>query len=39
MDDPRTGRSTTEVTDVQRTAPDPALFQPPAGFTLHENNQ
>jgi len=34
-DDPRSGKSTTEATDFQRTA-DPALFQPPAGFQLKD---
>ena len=37
-DDPRDGKTTTEVTDVQQTAPDPALFQPPAGYTIHDTN-
>jgi hypothetical protein len=38
-DDPRNGKMTTEVTDVQQTAPDPALFQPPEGYQVKEANQ
>jgi hypothetical protein len=38
-DDPRTGKQTTEVTDIQQTAPDPALFQPPEGYQVKESNQ
>jgi len=37
-DDPRNGKTTTEVTDLQQTAPDPALFEIPQGYTLRENN-
>ena len=37
-DDPRSGKSTTEVTDLHQTAPDPALFQPPAGYILKDAN-
>jgi len=37
-DDPRTGKQTTEVTDIQQTAPDPALFQPPEGYQVKETN-
>jgi hypothetical protein len=38
-DDPRSGKSTTDTTDIQRTAPDPSLFQPPQGYQLKEQNQ
>ena len=31
-DDPRTGKTTYEITDVQQTAPDPALFKAPDGY-------
>jgi hypothetical protein len=37
-DDPRNGKTTTEVTDVQQTAPDPALFELPQGYTVRESN-
>ena len=33
-DDPRTGKETTDVTDVVRGDPDPALFQAPEGYTV-----
>jgi hypothetical protein len=36
-DDPRAGKTTTETSDIQRTA-DPALFQPPAGYQLKDVN-
>ena len=32
--DPRTGVYTFELTNIVRAAPDPALFQVPAGFTI-----
>jgi len=38
IDDPRAGKTTTETTDINQADPDPALFQPPAGFTLKETN-
>jgi hypothetical protein len=38
-DDPRNGKMTTEVTDIQQIAPDPALFQPPVGYQVKETNQ
>jgi hypothetical protein len=38
-DDPRTGRSTQEVTEFDRGEPDPSLFQVPAGYTTKERNQ
>lgn len=33
-DNPRTGRTTVEVVDLKLNEPDPALFAPPAGYTL-----
>jgi hypothetical protein len=39
IDDPRNGKTTTEVTDIQQTAPDPSLFQPPEGYQVKETNQ
>lgn len=38
VDDPRNGKSTTETTDVQQADPDPALFEPPAGYQLKDAN-
>ncbi|HEY4379040.1 MAG TPA: hypothetical protein VGN01_01770 [Acidobacteriaceae bacterium] len=38
IDDPRTGKVVTETTDFKQADPDPALFQPPAGFTLKDAN-
>jgi hypothetical protein len=38
-DDPRNGKMTTEVTDVQQTAPDPAVFKAPDGYQVKEANQ
>jgi hypothetical protein len=38
-DDPRTGRDTTEVTDVVRGDPDPSLFQLPAGYQVVDHRQ
>lgn len=35
-DDPRSGKVTTELTNVDRTDPDPALFQPPEGYTVRD---
>jgi hypothetical protein len=35
-DDPRSGTSTMELTNVDRGEPDPTLFQPPAGYTVKE---
>ncbi len=37
-DDPRTGRHTLEVTELDRGEPDPALFQPPADYTIKDQN-
>jgi len=33
-DDPRTGKVTAELTNIDRTDPDPALFKPPTGYKL-----
>lgn len=32
--DPRSGESTTQLTNISRTEPDPALFQPPAEYKI-----
>ena len=34
--DPRSGKVITELTDVDRSDPDPALFQPPQGSTIKD---
>jgi hypothetical protein len=34
LDDPRIGKQTFIVTDIQLGDPDPALFEPPAGHTI-----
>jgi hypothetical protein len=34
--DPRTGTRTTEVTELDRAEPDPALFQVPEGYTVKD---
>lgn len=34
--DPRTGVRTTELTEIERGEPDPALFQPPEGYTIKD---
>jgi hypothetical protein len=36
--DPRTGTVTTELTNIDRSEPDPALFKPPAGYKVAENH-
>ena len=36
--DPRSGKSTTDITDLKQTAPDPALFKPPAGYEVKKAN-
>jgi hypothetical protein len=38
-DDPRTGLRTTELTDLDRDEPDPALFKAPEGYTIQEQRQ
>jgi hypothetical protein len=35
-DDPRTGTTTMELTDIDRNEPDPRLFQAPEGYTIRE---
>jgi hypothetical protein len=35
-DDPRTGLRTEELTDLNRSEPDPAVFQVPAGYAIKE---
>jgi hypothetical protein len=35
-DDPRTGVRTVELTEIERGEPDPALFQPPEGYTVKD---
>lgn len=37
-DDPRSGVRTTELTDIDRSEPDPALFQVPEGYTIKDQN-
>ena len=34
--DPRTGATTMDLTDIQQGEPDPALFQAPEGYTVKE---
>jgi hypothetical protein len=35
-DDPRSAKVTTELTDITRTDPDPALFQAPEGYSVRD---
>lgn len=35
-DDPRSGTTTMELTDIDRNEPDPRLFQAPEGYTVRE---
>jgi hypothetical protein len=35
-DDPRTGSRTTELINLDRAEPDPALFQVPEGYTIKD---
>jgi hypothetical protein len=35
--DPRNGLQSTEVTDLVRAEPDPALFLPPEGYTIKDH--
>jgi hypothetical protein len=35
-DDPRTGTSTMELTDLEKSEPDPALFQVPEGYAVKD---
>jgi hypothetical protein len=34
--DPRSGESTTKLINVNRSEPDPSLFQPPPDYTVIE---
>ena len=34
VNDPRSGRSTYRLTNINRADPDPALFKVPAGYTM-----
>jgi hypothetical protein len=34
--DPRSGESTTRLTNLSRNEPDPSLFQPPADYSVVE---
>lgn len=36
VDDPQSGKTTTEVTELERNEPDPALFQIPADYKVTE---
>jgi hypothetical protein len=38
VDDLRTGKATTETTDIQQTAPDPSLFKTPDGYQVKDTN-
>jgi hypothetical protein len=35
-DDPRSGRQTTEVEELNLSEPSPSLFIPPAGYKMEE---
>lgn len=35
-DDPRSGNTRTELSEIDLNEPDPSLFQPPAGYTVQE---
>jgi len=37
-DDPRSGKRTTEVTDLDRAEPDPGVFQVPEGYTVKDQS-
>ena len=36
--DPRFGLNTYELTNIEQGDPEPALFQPPAGYTITQRN-
>lgn len=38
MDDPRSGKSTSDITDLKQAPPDPALFKAPAGYEVRKAN-
>jgi hypothetical protein len=37
-DDPRRGRTTAEIEEIHKGDPDPALFSPPEGYTIKDQN-
>jgi hypothetical protein len=37
--DPRNGESVTKLININRAEPDPALFQPPAGYTIVDEKE
>jgi hypothetical protein len=39
LDDPRTGRTVTDVTDVVRGDPDPGLFRAPEGYPVADHRE
>ena len=39
ISDPRSGESTTKLTNISRAEPDPALFQVPAGYSVAEEQK
>jgi len=39
LDDPEKGKTTTELTDVVRSDPDPGLFRAPAGYTVVDHRE
>jgi hypothetical protein len=39
IDDPRTGKTTTDTTELKQADPDPSLFKPPAGYQIREATQ
>jgi hypothetical protein len=36
-DSPQSGKTTRKLVNIQRGKPDPALFQPPADYTIKDN--
>jgi len=38
VDDPRSGKWTRELTNIDQSEPDPAVFQPPAGYQIANVN-
>ena len=37
-DDPRRGRTTAEIEEIHKGDPDPALFSPPEGYIIKDQN-
>jgi hypothetical protein len=37
-DDPRQGRTTAEIEELHQGDPDPAIFSPPEGYIIKEQN-